>query len=251
MKAILQPHDLDERLIAELTNDETVKIIKDFKDWIEDKDDKENHTRQKQSIFSLQLYEYLNEDENNRFKTLFMKLRLIAENTRKSYELYLEEFNYSRFAKKLEEKTVEYYEKISKSILDIRNQVLSLPISFVVVSLIKDEESSLYVLVGLLLYCTILFVMLLQQDTYLGDIKKETEKFTGQSVDFPDMQKELKETQTTISKRIQTQKNTILFFKVLVVCIGLLTIWQQFSCIKDFVKLAWTFMKACQACITT
>ena len=207
----------DDELITKLTSDKSSSIFEGFKNWFDSVDSDLHHT-QKKAIINSKLSDFLSkENPDDRLLTLLHSVPQFAEQVIKSYELYLEEFSYSKFSKKLEEKTIEYLEKISKSVLDIRNQIISLPISFLILNVVKQTGvNSVYLFGGMCVYCLILFLILRQQKQYLSDLRDEIYKFIDQPINVTSIKSEFLSIKDILDKRIKSQRNILRLFQFIV-----------------------------------
>ena len=137
----LDANKLDDNLIKHLSSAAIEEAITSLELWVEREDDV--HLYQKKSIFASQIFELEGSSElGNDFLSVLIRFAKLVNNSLTSYQLYLEDFSFSLFEKKLEERSLEYYEKIAKSVLDVRNQVLGLPIAFILVSFVRGASST-------------------------------------------------------------------------------------------------------------
>ncbi|WJR67247.1 hypothetical protein QTA58_00285 [Neorhizobium sp. CSC1952] len=71
---------------------------------------------------------------NSRFRYLLLNLEVVAEDLRQGYRLFASSFSYSKIRNEIETARVEYLGKIHKTIVDIQNQLLGIPVATIIVA---------------------------------------------------------------------------------------------------------------------
>ncbi len=223
----------DDGVIDRITSQETVALFNTFKDWF-NSNTGENHLAQKKSIIKLQLFKLLSEiPAKQRSVTLVSSIKSLSEQSTKSYALYMEEFSYSKFTQKLEDQATEYYGKISKAVLDVKNQIISLPISFVVLNVVKEKAgSSIYIFGGMIVFCAILTMLLRQQQKYLNDLETEVNGFLDSSAGAG-LSDAVAETRTNLNERIDSQRRYIYIFYLIVALAFIVAVHQYDNSLID------------------
>ncbi|MGO7022905.1 hypothetical protein ACCS69_03580 [Rhizobium johnstonii] len=125
---------------------------------------------------------------DGRFRYLLLNVEVVAEDVRQGYRLFASSFSYSKVRNEIETARVEYLGKIHKTIVDIQNQLLGLPVATIIVaSQLKDAQScglAFYanwaVVAGAWIFLTLLLVAVLNQWLTLsalrGEIANQREK---------------------------------------------------------------------------
>lgn len=240
----LDPSLYDTNVKALLAKDETTKNLELTEEWLEEKGGTETHRSQRKVVVANALCEMLKEiPVSDRFISFVRSFNQVIQRSQKSYALYMEDFSYSVFEKQLNEKAINFYEKISKSVLDIRNQILSLPISFILYSFLRSKAAiDQWFVLGMTAYCIFLIVIIYQQIVYLKDIKQEVEKFykSFEKITDSKIREEIKQLYDSLTSRASAQ-NKILFSALFIslatatilVCsyysVPLLEWWQNLS----------------------
>ena len=99
------------------------------------------------------------------------------------YDLYLEDFKYEKFVKKLEENSEKFISRINDSMSKVLSQVLALPIAAAIPAILKsnqievDNGSQIIIALALIAYATICYFALTVQDEVLSNIKKQVGQF--------------------------------------------------------------------------
>ena len=160
------------QLIRDL-DDEQRKLINDFQEWLND-EETSSHTDEKKSILAFVLSDSLPSDAN--FSDVIQQIARISESVQAQYALYLENFSYEKFVKKLEENTEKFVTKINDTISKVLPQFLGLPFLTAVPSALKSADNWLIYL-ALMLYCIICGYGLSNQKLVLDHIRQDVERF--------------------------------------------------------------------------
>lgn len=210
----IDPSLYDANVKAFLAKDETTNNLELTEEWLEEKGSTETHRSQRKVVVANALCDMLKEIPiSDRFISFIRSFNQVIQRSQKSYALYMEDFSYSVFEKQLNEKAINFYEKISKSVLDIRNQILSLPISFILYSFLRTQsEIDQWFIFGMTAYCTFLMVIIYQQIVYLKDIKQEVEKFYNSFDKITDskIRAEIDELNDSLTTRAASQNKILL-----------------------------------------
>ena len=107
---------------------------------------------------------------------LLENLHLLVKEVRGQYDLYMENFSYGKFVKKLEESNEKFVVRINDTLNKILSQVLALPIAATALNLFAKEKTAIGY-VALLFYCALCFVALINQTQVLQHLHDELEDY--------------------------------------------------------------------------
>lgn len=114
-----------------------------------------------------------------RFSFLLRNLPQYVENVRNGYQLYAAEFSYEKIRDKVEEVRVDIASKINKTISDIQNQILAIPVATILVATQmkygQENIPSNAALVLASLFFTVLMCLIIQN-------QKDTLKVLGSEI---------------------------------------------------------------------
>lgn len=225
-------------LIEYTSSEEIESAIEVLFAWSDPEFDK-SHLQQKKTVFSSQLFTLLKLDSaNDNFLTILYNFEKLVSDSVSSYQLYMEDFSFSRFEKKLEERSVDYYGKITKAVLDVRNQILGLPIAFVFINIIRNnltEINPFLIVIPLFFYCLILLIILNQQKQYLNDLEADSNEFIIQNVKSSGLKKTLEDKEKILHEKINSQRKIISWFQYFVYFFMAYALFMAFSW-EDLVK---------------
>ncbi|MFA9499197.1 hypothetical protein ACERCG_01865 [Mannheimia sp. E30BD] len=175
-------------------------------------DTNSEHFYSKKNAFSSALTDYLTEKEGRiqpdicdlLLDIVNIKIQAIAQ-----YQLYLEDFSYSKFVKKIEENASKFTIRINESLGKSIAQVLGLPVATAVFNIMKIELHWVSV-ISLMVYSALCALVLYTQQKHLDYIEKEINFFESK------LPKQLKNeqwliTHSAISEQIADQKRLIKF----------------------------------------
>ncbi|THA13299.1 hypothetical protein, partial [Rodentibacter pneumotropicus] len=183
--------------------DEQRKLIIDFQEWLND-EETSSHTDEKKSILAFVLSDSLPSDAN--FSDVIQQIARISESVQAQYALYLENFSYEKFVKKLEENTEKFVTKINDTISKILPQFLGLPFLTAVPSALKSADNWLIYL-ALMLYCIICGYGLSNQKLVLDHIRQDVERFEGKGKIPGKLKGQWEEDKVRISKLLRKQRH--------------------------------------------
>lgn len=190
------------QLIRDL-DDEQRKLIIDFQEWLND-EETSSHTDEKKSILAFVLSDSLPSDAN--FSDVIQQIARISESVQAQYALYLENFSYEKFVKKLEENTEKFVTKINDTISKVLPQFLGLPFLTAVPSALKSADNWLIYL-ALMLYCIICGYGLSNQKLVLDHIRQDVERFESKGKIPEQLKEQWKEDKARINKLIRKQRH--------------------------------------------
>jgi hypothetical protein len=190
------------QLIRDL-DDEQRKLINDFQEWLND-EETSSHTDEKKSILAFVLSDSLPSDAN--FSDVIQQIARISESVQAQYALYLENFSYEKFVKKLEENTEKFVTKINDTISKVLPQFLGLPFLTAVPSALKSADNWLIYL-SLMLYCIICGYGLSNQKLVLDHIRQDVERFESKGKIPEKLKEQWKEDKARINKLLRKQRH--------------------------------------------
>ncbi|MDU6898472.1 MAG: hypothetical protein E6385_08940 [Haemophilus parainfluenzae] len=190
------------QLIRDL-DDEQRKLIIDFQEWLND-EETSSHTDEKKSILAFVLSDSLPSDAN--FSDVIQQIARISESVQAQYALYLENFSYEKFVKKLEENTEKFVTKINDTISKVLPQFLGLPFLTAVPSALKSADNWLIYL-ALMLYCIICGYGLSNQKLVLDHIRQDVERFEGKGKIPGKLKGQWEEDKVRINKLLRKQRH--------------------------------------------
>lgn len=135
-----------------------------------------------------------------RFQYLLQNAEVIVEDVRQGYRLFASSFSYAKVRNEIETARVEYLGKIHKTIVDIQNQLLGIPVATVIVaSQLKDAPAcgpAFYanwaIVGGAWIFLALLAVAIINQWLTLSALRSEIgnqreklrQQYAGISADF-------------------------------------------------------------------
>lgn len=158
-------------------NDDLVVAINEFCDWLGD-DQTSKHIGEKKSMLAFGLAGYKDREKLLHIFDVIQDIKNLDTNVRSQYDLYLEDFKYEKFVKKLEENSEKFVNRINESISKVLSQVLALPIAAVAPIILKTsgkhliDSSQSIIYFGLLSYAIICYFALIAQKEVLDNIAK-------------------------------------------------------------------------------
>lgn len=190
------------QLIRGLDNEQR-KLVTDFQEWLND-EETSSHIDEKKSILAFVLSDSLPSDAN--FSDVIQQIAHISESVQAQYALYLENFSYEKFVKKLEENTEKFVTKINDTISKILPQFLGLPFLTAVPSALKSADNWLIYL-ALMLYCIICGYGLSNQKLVLDHIRQNVERFEGKGKIPGKLKGQWEEDKVRINKLLRKQRH--------------------------------------------
>lgn len=175
----LKAHKTD--VLIELLNNlsqEKVQAFDALAQWFGGNQENE-HSQAKRNAFSVALTDFLTEKEGRQqhdICDLIEDIVNIKNQAFAQYELYLEDFSYSKFVKKIEESSTKFIARINEALNRSVTQILALPVATVAFKAL-DAELNWVAVISLFVYCTICAVVLYNQSAVITHIEKEVKLF--------------------------------------------------------------------------
>ena len=154
-------------------NEDSCKLFIDFKEWL-DNEETSSHIDEKKSILAFVLSDALPQNAN--LLHVIKRIKDINESVQAQYALYLENFSYGRFVKKLEENSEKFVVKVNDTISKVLPQFLGLPFLTTIPMALKSGDNWL-VYLALCIYCIICVCALTNQKLVLGYIKEDVDNY--------------------------------------------------------------------------
>ncbi|MDP8080228.1 hypothetical protein [Phocoenobacter skyensis] len=159
-------------LLRELNN-EQLQLIIGFGEWLNDEDTSQ-HIDEKKSILAFVFTDSL--PQNATIIDVLKNIKLISQAVQNQYALYLENFSYEKFVKKLAENNEKFVSKVNDTISKVLPQFLALPFLTVIPKTLKSGDNWL-VYLALCLYCLICYLGLSNQKLLLDHLRGDVEDF--------------------------------------------------------------------------
>lgn len=140
----------------------------------------DEHFYSKKNAFSTAVIDYLTEKYGkiqHDICDLLVDIINIKNQTFVQYDLYLEDFSYSKFVKKIEESSTKFIARINETLNRSVTQVLALPVATVVLKFMDNVDLSLIAYISLFIYCLICAFVLCNQSKIIQHIKEEVKLF--------------------------------------------------------------------------
>lgn len=154
-------------------NNQSLDGIRQFSQWLSNKETS-SHYDEKKSILAFVLADTLPETPN--IIDVLRRIKKISEAVQAQYGLYLENFSYARFVKKLEENSENFVKRINDTISKILPQLLGLPFLAAIVTALNAGDN-LLVYMALFTYSLISILALSYQNAVLNDIRDEIKNY--------------------------------------------------------------------------
>lgn len=140
----------------------------------------EEHFYAKKNAFSTALTDYLTEKEGriqHDISSLVANIVNITNQALTQYDLYLEDFSYSKFVKKIEESSTKFISRVNDALSRSVTQVLALPVATVVLKSMDNANLSVLANISLFIYCLICAFVLFNQSKIIDHIEQEVQLF--------------------------------------------------------------------------
>lgn len=183
------------------------QIIADFEDWLND-EETSHHLDEKKSILAFVLTDAL--PKNSNLIDLIKQIGNISESIQAQYALYLENFSYEKFVKKLEENSERFVMKINDTISKVLPQFLALPFLIAIPTALKNSDNWL-VYLAILLYCITCTLGLSNQNAVLNHIRTDVKQYDSQGKIPEKLKKQWDKDKRRINKLIKKQKHLYYF----------------------------------------
>lgn len=205
---------------------ENRQAINDFIDWVDtdDSDSSDKNKRRKEVVASILTKELYDTPTANRLENLIARLPRLSIECKKSYDLYLEEFTYSKFSKKLEESALGFYDKINSALSSLRTQVLSLPLLLGLIRFFKFGDDA-FIRYSFIAYVFFVLLVLVQHFVYLRNLGAEFMRFHNKH------EKTLPNDMENIKATFDEQKEIqwIIYWTLFAITLGILVVSLCFN----------------------
>lgn len=219
--------DLSDNKLAAITN---------LSKWLSD-EETNKHKEEKKSILALVLEGY-KFDESLTIIDIVKNIEEIDKAIRSQYNLYLEDFSYEKFVKKLEENSEKFISRINESITKVLSQVLALPIAAAAPAILNGiqpnaDNSKLFIAyMGLFAYSVICYFALLTQHEVLKNIKTQVENYDTLGKIPTSLQSQWTDDKKKIHNLIKKQEN---LFQVMISIIYLVVLFCGFKICESLI----------------
>ena len=161
-------------LMQEMTEDELTEL-REMAQWLQEKP----HSQEKRQILASVLAA-ASVDNNYIWNIvgLLADFPRLAKEIRGQYALYMEDFSYDKFVKKLEENSDKFVARINDTLGKILSQVLALPVATTALNVFA-KEGNLFGYIALLLYALICLFSLRYQTVVLDHLRKELDDYSA------------------------------------------------------------------------
>lgn len=193
-------------------NQKTKKVIDDFCDWLDD-DQASKHLSEKKAILSYVLANTRENEEELNLIDIVLEIQNIYNATLAQFDLYIEDFRYEKFVKKLEENSEKFINRVNDSISKILSQVLALPIAAAIPALLRSNQiqvdyvGHIIIALALISYATICYFALNVQSEVLSNIKTQVEQFEDHGKIPSSLKEQWRKDKKQINILIQKQRH--------------------------------------------
>nr|DAU19652.1 MAG TPA: hypothetical protein [Caudoviricetes sp.] len=178
-----------------------LQLMLDFGDWLNN-EETSSHIDEKKSILAFVFADTL--PQGATIIDVLQQIAQIDEAVRKQYALYMENFSYEKFVKKLTENSEKFVSRVNDSISKMLPQFLGLPLLTAIPTALKSGDNWL-VYVALCFYCAMCFLGLTYQKQVLDNLRDDVEQFEQKGkvpVQLkPDWQKDKEKIETLLKKQ--------------------------------------------------
>lgn len=159
-------------ILQELSNQQ-LQFILDFGNWLHD-EKTSSHIDEKKSILALAFANTF--PQGATILDVLQQIERINEAVRKDYALYMENFSYEKFVKKLTENSEKFISRVNDSISKLLPQFLGLPLLTAIPTTLRSGDNWL-VYVALCFYCAMCYLGLTYQKQVLDNLSDDVEQF--------------------------------------------------------------------------
>ncbi|MGC7590071.1 hypothetical protein ACPWUF_06280 [Bisgaard Taxon 46] len=196
-------------LLRNLTN-EQLQLIRGFSEWLND-EETSHHIDEKKSILAFVFADSL--PQNADIIDVLKNIKLITESVQNQYALYLENFSYEKFVRKLTENSEKFVAKMNDTISKILPQFLGLPFLTAIPTALKSADNWL-VYFALCLYCAMCYLGLTNQKLVLDNVAEDVNQFEQKGKIPIKLQEDWQKDKVRIDKLLNKQRN--LYYLLLV-----------------------------------
>ncbi|WP_427838263.1 hypothetical protein [Actinobacillus pleuropneumoniae] len=154
-------------------NAEQLQLIQDFSEWLND-EETSSHIDEKKSILAFVFADTLPQAAN--IIDVLQQIKAINKDVKTQYALYLANFSYEKFVKKLTENSEKFIAKVNDTISKILPQFLGLPFLTAIPTALKSADNWL-VYFALCMYCTMCYLGLTNQKLVLDNLAEDVKQF--------------------------------------------------------------------------
>lgn len=205
-------------LLSNLHKDDSYELLIDFKKWLND-EKTSSHIDEKKSILAFVLSDALPQNAN--LLHVIERIKDINESVQAQYALYLENFSYERFVKKLEENSEKFVVKVNDTISKVLPQFLGLPFLTTIPIALKSGDNWL-VYLALCIYCIICICALTNQKLVLGYIKEDVDNYEEKGKIPEKLKTQWRDDKERIDRLLNIQK---LLYYILLITVSLCLIY--------------------------
>lgn len=163
-------------------------------------------------------------NKNDRIFNLLSNIDIIYQSTLAKYNLYLDDFKYSKFNDKISKYVDEFLIKVNKIIADLQTQILAIPMAAAVLATFKPDTSlNLFIYLAFLIYSIMVFYATSQQTYNLVQVKEQIKTFVSDNKIPRDLEEKW-------SKEILPIKKKIFWHYIYIIFIFLFIIGVIFVC---------------------
>lgn len=159
-------------ILQELSSQQ-LQFILDFGNWLHD-ETTSSHIDEKKSILALAFANTF--PQGATILDVLQQIERINEGVRKDYALYMENFSYEKFVKKLTENSEKFISRVNDSISKLLPQFLGLPLLTAIPTTLRSGDNWL-VYVALCFYCAMCYLGLTYQKQVLDNLSDDVEQF--------------------------------------------------------------------------
>lgn len=153
--------------------------------------------------------------EAQRFGYLLRNLEILCNRLEQGYKLFISSFSYSKIRNEVETARVDFVAKIHKTIVDIQNQLLGIPVATMIVAAQLKKSSgcsaefwsNIAVLCGAAIFVALLILAVLNQGKTLGVLALEIEgQKTRLADEYADVADQFTDIFTDLEERVRWHK---------------------------------------------
>lgn len=186
------------------------KVIQDFCLWLDD-EATDSHIDEKKAILSFVLNEIFVDNQKASILDVLRNIKQAYEAIQGQYSLYLENFCYEKFVKKLESNSEKFVTRINDTISKLLPQFLGIPILTAVPTAIKAGNHFL-IYIAIIVYCIICYFALQNQKAVLDYLNEDIESFEEKGKIPLSLKTQWKDDKNRIFKLMDNQQ---LLYKIL------------------------------------
>lgn len=221
-------------LLTELDNNQC-KIISNFQEWLKD-EETSSHVDEKKSILAFVLSDAL--PQGATLIDLIKQIQHISESVQAQYALYLENFSYEKFVKKLEENSEKFVSKINDTISKVLPQFLGLPFLTAIPTALKSADNWL-VYLALSIYCIMCIYGLTNQKAILNYINQDVERYENKGKIPEKLKAQWAQDKKRIKELLRKQRHlyrVLMTTVILFLCYGVIKFLFQIHILEAYCK---------------